>query len=209
MTEKDYKYYFGCGFAWWAIHIFFRPFESAEEFELQELQDQLDIFEEHAENIAAWLLDEVAKPGLDFVIDKKEVSMFSCLTDSEPVVKNWMHQLINVMQAQEFDDKAKQYQYLYCLLIGWELYIIMIAQKFLNQQKPEVKAQLQELVNPYANFLLNEWDLACRKFLHITAEEMMKNEQARKTYEAIAISWHKTIDDTMKKYLKSEQHDKQ
>ncbi|QEC41415.1 hypothetical protein [Pseudobacter ginsenosidimutans] len=205
MTDKEYKYYFGCGFAWWAVHIFFRPFEAAEEHELHDLQDQLDIFEEHAENIAAWFLDEVAKPGLDFEIDKKEVSMFSCLTNSEPVVKSWMHQLINVMHAQKIEDKSKQYQYLYCLLIGWELYMIVLAQKFLNQQKPEGKMELQELVNPYANFLLNEWDLSCRKFFQMTAEEMMRNEQARKTYEEIAINWHQTIDDTIKKYLRSEQ----
>ena len=205
MTDKEYKYYFGCGFAWWAIHIFFRPFEAAEEPELHDLQEHLDIFEEHAENIAAWLLDEVAKPGLDFEIDKKEVSMFSCLTNSEHVVKSWMHQLIHVMHAQKIEDKSKQYQYLYCLLIGWELYMIVLAQKFLNQQKPKGKTELQELANPYANFLLNEWDLSCRKFLQMTAEQMMRNEQARKTYEEIAINWHQTIDDTIKKYLRSAQ----
>ncbi len=205
MTDKEYKYYFGCGFTWWAIHVFFRPFEVAEEHELHELRHQLDVFEEHAENIAAWLLDEVAKPGLDFETDKKEVSMFGCLTDSEPVVKNWMHQLINVMHAQKIEDKSKQYQYLFCLLIGWELYMIVLAQKFLNQQKPEGKTELQELVNPFANFLLNEWDLSCRKFLQMTAEQMMQNELARTTYEEIAINWHKTIDDTMKKYLRSEE----
>lgn len=203
MTDKDYKYYFGCGFAWWTIHIFFRPFESAEDHELSTVQEHIDDFEEQAEDIAAWLLDEVAKPGLDFVIDKKEVSMFSCLTESEPVVKNWMHRLISVMQAQNLEDKTKQYEYLYCLLIGWELYMIMIAQKYLNNQQAEGAGERQELINPYANGLLNEWDLACRKFLGITADEMMKNEAARKTYEAIAIDWHKTIDDAMMKYLKT------
>lgn len=203
MTEQEYKYYFGCGFTWWTIHIFFRPFETAEGQELDTIQDSIDEFEEQVEEVAAWLLDEVAKPGLDFVIDKKEVSMFSCLTESEPLVKKWMHQLINVMQAQQIEDRTKQFEYLYCLLIGWELYMIMIAQKYLDNLQVAGAEERMELINPYANWLLNEWDLACRKFLGISAEEMMKNEEARKTYEAIAINWHSTIDDTMKKYLKT------
>lgn len=205
MTEREYKYYFGCGFAWWAIHIFFRPFEAAEDFELETIQEHIEIFSEQGDHIAEYFLEEVAEPGLDFVVNKEEVTMFACLEASEPEVKQWMHQLINVMHAQKFEEKTKQYEYLYCLLIGWELYIIMIAQKFLNQQKPEGKEQLQQLINPYANFLLNEWDLACRKFLNISAEDMMKSELARKTFEDIAINWHETVNSAMKKYLKTEQ----
>lgn len=208
MTEQQYKYYFACGFAYWAIHIFYRPFESAEDFELDALSDHIGKFHEHAENIADFMLEEVGEPGLDFIVNKEAVSMFGVVEASEPEAKAWIHQLINVMHAQQIEEKPKQWQYLYCLLIGWELYMIMIAQKYMNTQKPEGKEALQELINPYANFLLNEWDLACRKFLGITAEEMMKNDMARKAYEETAINWHRAVEGALKKYLKSELYDK-
>ena len=204
MTDKEYKYYFGCGFAWWVIHIFYRPFESVKEELLQSVQDRIDEFDEQAEKTAAWLLDEVAKPGLDFVIDKKEVTMFACLEASEPIVKKWMHELINVMHQQKIEDEGKQYEYLYCLLIGWQLYMIMVAEKYLNNLQPEGKEQRQQLIHPFANWLLNEWDNASRTFLSISAEELMKNELARKTYEEIAMNWHLTIEETLKKYRKAD-----
>lgn len=203
MTEKEYKYYFGCGFAWWTLHIFYRPFEAAEFQELATVQDGIDDFEEQAENLGAWLLDEVAKPGLAFQIDSKKISMFNVIMESEPRVKTWMHQLLNVMKAQNIEDRTKQFEYIYCIFIGWVLYMIMIAQKFLNSQQPEQEAERNELVLPFTNWLLSEWDLACRKFLNMSAEEMMKNETARQAYEAIAIDWHKAIDDAMNKYLKT------
>lgn len=209
MTTKEYKYYFGCGFAWWALHIFYRPFESAELQELLTVQDGIDDFDEHAEQVGAWLLDEVAKPGLAFEIDSKKLSMFNIITESEPRVKTWMHQLLNVMKAQKIEDRTKQFEYIYCIFIGWELYMIMIAQKFMNNQQPEGEAERNELIHPFANWLLTEWDVACRKFLGMSAEEMMKNDEARLTYEAIAIDWHKAIDEAMNTYLKTEQHDEQ
>lgn len=209
MTEKDYKYYFGCGFAWWTLHIFYRPFESAEFQELNTVQDSIDDFEEQAENVGAWLLDEVAKPGLAFEIDQKKISMFNVIMESEPRVKNWMHQLLNVMKAQNIEDRTRQFEYIYCIFTGWVLYMIMIAQQFMNNQKPEDAAERDALIQPFANWLLTEWDSACRKFLNITAEEMMKNDAVRQTYEAIATDWHNAVDDAMKKYLKTEQYDKQ
>lgn len=199
--KDERRYYLGCGFAWWVIHIFFRPFESAEPAELGSVAGRIDDFSEHAEGLASWLLDEVANEALVYEVEGKRTSIFRVLEVSEPRVKEWMFRLVAVTEARHWESPSRRYAYLYCLMMGWQLHMAVVARAYLDVVDIGSPVVRHDVTETYVHWMREARDAACRAWLSCPSEELLRDASVHGVYEELAVSWRLTIDETLERYL--------
>ncbi|WP_342376854.1 hypothetical protein NVS55_36490 [Myxococcus stipitatus] len=199
--KEQHRYFLGCGFAWWVIHIFFRPFESVDLTVLGSVDDRIAEFSEHAEGLASWLLDEVGNEDLVYRVEGNRTSIFAVLEVSEPRVKEWMFQLIQVMEARDPGEPSRRYADLYCLMLGWQLHMAVLARTYLDGFHAESAKVRNDVSARFIQWLREALEDACRTYLSCSSEDLLRDERVLGTYEALALDWRRAVDETLERYL--------
>ncbi|AGC48687.1 hypothetical protein MYSTI_07415 [Myxococcus stipitatus DSM 14675] len=199
--KEQHRYSLGCGFAWWVIHIFFRPFECVELAVLGSVDDRIAEFSERAEGLASWLLDEVGNDALVYRVEGKRVSIFAVLEASEPRVKEWMFRLIEVVVARDPGEPSRRYADLYCLMLGWQLHMAVVAQTYLDGFHAENAGIRNDVASPFIQWLREALEDACRTYKSCSSEDLLRDERVLGTYEALAADWRRAVDETLARYL--------
>ncbi|QSQ12608.1 hypothetical protein [Myxococcus landrumensis] len=199
--KEQHRYYLGCGFAWWVMHIFFRPFESVELAVLGSVDDRIAEFSERAEGLASWLLDEIGNEDLVYRVEGKGTSIFAVLEVSEPRVKEWMFRLIQVMEARDLGEPSRRYADLYCLMMGWQLHMAVVAQAYLDGFHAESAGVRSDVAALFIQWLREALEDACRTYLSCSSEDLLRDEQVLGTYEALAVDWRRAVDEALERYL--------
>ncbi len=193
IDKKQSSYFFACGFAWWAVHIFFQPFEEPDVPVEDDLLDHMDAFDEHAEDLAQWLRDELMKPDIVFVNNGEVLPIQSCLVKYESNVKEWVDELHEAAKARSANDK--QYDCLYCLLLGWELQILNALEEFIeigDASSSESRQHGKELMNGLRTWLQQELTTAPPHFLKISKEELL-DTQVQELYRNLENKWRRLV----------------